>query len=158
MRVYFLRHGQAVARGEWNGEDSTRPLTEAGAEILGREAEAMKRLGLGLDVIITSPYVRAVQTAEIVAERLEMRGRLMRDDRLAPGFGARRLVEILRENEMAGALLLVGHEPDFSETIGDLTGGRVACKKGGLARVDLPDHAARRGVLAWLIPPGVLAD
>jgi phosphohistidine phosphatase len=158
MRVYFLRHGQACARADWKGDDRERPLTEAGVELLHREAEAIKRLGLGLEVIVTSPYVRAAQTAEIVAEHLDMRGRLMREDRLAPGFGVGRLADILHENEMAGAVLLVGHEPDFSETIGGMMGGgRVICKKGGLARVDLPDHSVRGGRLVWLIPPGALA-
>jgi phosphohistidine phosphatase len=158
MRIYFLRHGQAAVRGEWGGADSERPLTETGVELMRREAEGMKRLGLGLEVIITSPYARAAQTADIVAERLDMRGRPMRDERLAPGFGPRLLAEILRENELAGAVLLVGHEPDFSETVGDLVGGaRLVFKKGALARVDLPEHSVRRGDLVWLVPPGVLA-
>jgi phosphohistidine phosphatase len=158
MRVYFLRHGQAAARGEWGGADSERPLTEAGVELMRREAEGMKRLGLGLEIIITSPSVRAAQTAAIVAEHLDMRGRLMRDERLAPGFGPRKLAEILHENEMAAAVLLVGHEPDFSETVSDLIGGaRLVFKKGALARVDLPEHSVRRGDLVWLVPPGALA-
>jgi phosphohistidine phosphatase len=157
MHVYFLRHGQAVGRAEWKGNDSARPLTEAGVEALRREAEAIKRLGLGLEVIVTSPYLRAAQTAEIVAEHLDMRGRLMRDKRLAPGFGVRKLGEILGENEMAGAVMLVGHEPDLSETVAELVGGgRMTFKKGALARVDLPDHSVRRGELIWLIPPTAL--
>lgn len=158
MRVYFLRHGQAAARADWKGDDGARPLTLAGVELLHREAKAIKRLDLGLDVIVTSPHVRAAQTAQIVAEHLDMRGRLVHDERLAPGFGVKQLGEILQENQMAGALLLVGHEPDFSETVGELIGGgRVVCKKGGLVRVDLPDHTPRHGQLVWLIPPGALA-
>jgi phosphohistidine phosphatase len=157
MRVYFLRHGRAAVRGEWAGADGERPLTADGAEQLHREAEAMKRLELGLGLIVTSPYVRAYQTAEIVAEHLDMRDRLVTDERLEPGFGSAELGAILSENETAAAIMFVGHEPDFSTTIGRLTGGgRVVCKKGGLARVDLAEATDRHGELVWLIPPGAL--
>jgi phosphohistidine phosphatase len=158
MRVYFLRHGQAAARGDWSGDDHDRPLTETGVELMRREAEAIKRLDLALDVIVTSPWLRAAQTAEIVAEHLDMRSRLLRDERLGPGFDARKLEKILGENEMAAAVMLVGHEPDFSETVSELVGGgRIVVKKGALLRVDLPDHSVRRGQLVWLIPPPALA-
>jgi phosphohistidine phosphatase SixA len=64
---------------------------------------------------------------------------------------------MLEEYKQANAIMLVGHEPDFSQTIGALTGGRVVVKKGGLARVDLqPDSGALAGDLVWLIPPKVL--
>jgi phosphohistidine phosphatase len=157
MRVYFLRHGQAAARGDWPGDDRDRPLTEPGVELMRREAEAIKRLDLALDLIITSPWLRAAQTAEIVADHLDMRSRLLRDERLAPGFDTRRLEKVLRENEMAAAVMLVGHEPDFSDTVGELVGGgRIVVKKGALLRVDLPEHSVRRGQLVWLIPPPAL--
>lgn len=158
MRLYFLRHGRAEERSVWNGDDVRRPLTEPGVELLRAEAETLRRLAIEPEMIITSPYVRAAQTAEIVAEHLDLKGRLLHDERLSPGFGMPALKEILQENEHAGSVMLVGHEPDFSDVISALTGGgRIVLKKGALARVDLPDHSVKRGALVWLIPATVLA-
>jgi phosphohistidine phosphatase len=157
MKLYFLRHGLAD-RSEWAGPDFERPLTERGKAQMAREAETMAELNLDLDLIITSPLTRACQTAEIVAERLEMLDRLIVDERLAYGFDPDKLDEILEAHPDATAIMLVGHEPDFSETIADLIGGgEVVCKKGGLARVDLYGGASLQGELVWLIPPKVLA-
>jgi phosphohistidine phosphatase len=80
------------------------------------------------------------------------------DRRLGPGFDIEQLAAILRDHASARALMLVGHEPSFSETISALIGGgRVVCKKGGLACVDLPDVSNLSGELLWLIPPRLLA-
>jgi phosphohistidine phosphatase len=156
-RLYFLRHGLAANRSEWSGDDSERPLTSKGQALMAREAQTIAQLGLQLDLILTSPLVRALQTARIVAEALGMQERLQADERLAPGFGMPALAEVLKERSGVSALMLVGHEPDFSETIGALIGGgRVVCKKGSLARVDLPDDGSLAGDLVWLIPPGGL--
>ena len=157
MKVYFLRHGLAD-RSAWHGPDFERPLTERGVARMVREAETMAELNLELDLILTSPLRRAYQTAEIVAERLDLLDRLVTDERLAPGFNADDLAEILQAHPDIAGLMLVGHEPDFSETIGDLIGGgEVVCKKGSLARVDVYDIVSPRGALVWLIPPKVLA-
>jgi phosphohistidine phosphatase len=121
------------------------------------EARTMKSLELGVDRIITSPLLRALQTAEIVAVELRRKDRLVTDQRLGPDFGPERLPEILRENRETRDLMLVGHEPSMSATIGRLIGGgRVELKKGGLARVDVPDPAELSGSLDWLLPPRVL--
>jgi phosphohistidine phosphatase len=158
MRLYFLRHGRAVSRRDWSGADVERPLSEEGVELVRAEAQGIHRMGLDPALIMTSPLVRAAQTAEIVAEHLDMRGRLLHEERLEPGFGLEQLEQILRENDHAGSILFVGHEPDLSQTISDITGGsRIVCKKGSLARVDLPDHSVRRGELVWLIPSAPLA-
>jgi phosphohistidine phosphatase len=156
-RLYFLRHGLAADRGEWTGDDFERPLTARGKALMVREAETIAQLDLQLDLILTSPLVRALQTARIVAEALGMQEHLLADERLAPGFDTPALAEMLKERSDLSALMLVGHEPDFSETIGALIGGgRVVCKKGSLARVDLPDDGSLAGELVWLIPPGAL--
>jgi phosphohistidine phosphatase len=158
MKLYFLRHGSAGQRGEWTGNDFDRPLTEEGKERMARQAATLAKLGLNLDLIITSPLIRAYQTAEIVAQRLNMAEELVQDEGLAPGFGPDQLAKILQAHPDANALMLVGHEPDFSETISHLIGGgRVIVKKGGLACVDMPDPASLQGDLVWLIPPSVLA-
>ena len=156
MKVFFLRHGLAD-RGAWDGDDFERPLTEYGKERMIRQSETIRKLDLGLDAILSSPLVRAYQTAEIVAEELGMLDLLQVDERLSPGFGPSDLKEILDSQESAEAVMLVGHEPDFSYTISYLIGGgNVVCKKGSLARVDLTDAGPLAGELIWLIPPKVL--
>lgn len=156
MRLYFLRHGRAD-RSQWHGLDFERPLTHDGKARMVREAEMMAELNLGIDAVVTSPLVRAYQTAEIVAEELGLSDHLAEDVRLAPGFDLGDLTELVVEYEDTDRLMLVGHEPDFSETIGDLIGGgAVVCKKGALARVDLHSMSPLRGELVWLIPPRLL--
>lgn len=158
MRLYFLRHGLAGSAGDWPGPDGERPLTPEGVERMKREAQAMARLGLKLDAVISSPLLRALQTAEIVADRLALRDRLVVDARVGPGFSLAALEEIVAEHAGQGDLMLVGHEPSFSETVGGLVGGgRVVMKKGGLACVDVPGPLRSGAELLWLIPPKILA-
>jgi phosphohistidine phosphatase len=159
MRVYFLRHGKAEDRLAWTGRDAERPLTVEGREALGREAKRLRALDLALDVVVTSPLVRARETAEIVAGELGLGGRLVEDERLAPGFDVARLEQVLAAHAPAGALMIVGHEPDFSETIAELIGGGdVVMKKGGLARVDVAAPVAGGGQLVWLLTPPLLGS
>lgn len=158
MHCYFLRHGIAEEPAEWTGSDFDRPLTRAGRVRMEREAKAILELQLELDLIVTSPLLRARETAEIVAERLEMRTALIEDDRLAEGFDAERLGAILRAHGDAKSILLVGHEPTMSATIGKIIGSAsVEMKKGALAGVELSGPAASAGMLVCLIPPKLLA-
>jgi phosphohistidine phosphatase len=158
-KVYFLRHGKAENRSEWRGEDADRPLTAEGEAALRREAEAMGKLGLGLDAIVTSPLARARRTAEIVADGLGLRELLEEDERLAHGFDAQRLEQILAAHAGAGAVMVVGHEPDFSATVAELIGGGdIVMKKGGLARVDVTAPVAGGGELVWLLAPPLLGS
>jgi phosphohistidine phosphatase len=121
------------------------------------EARNMKRLELGVDRIITSPLLRALQTAEIVAAELKRKDRLVTDSRIGPDFEPERLAEILRDNDDVRDLMLVGHEPSFSATIAHLTGGgRIELKNGALARIDVPQPEQLSGELEWLLPPRVL--
>lgn len=154
LRLYFLRHGKAWSRADWREDDDLRPLTDAGEALVRAEGRAMKAMGLAPDVIATSPLARARRTAEIVAEELGMSGRLVEDTRLAHGFDARRLAEIVVRHADAASLMLVGHEPGLSATVAELTGGgRVDFKKGGLARVDVKGSQLDDGILAWLLTP-----
>lgn len=156
MKVYFLRHGIAVEGGDWKGSDYDRPLTDEGRKKMANEAEALKQLDLGLDAILTSPLVRAKDTAAIVAESLKMQ--VKEDERLGGDFDVPALEEILKDHAGAKTLMLVGHEPSFSAVIGRLIGeARLDLKKGGLACVDLPDASTTTGELLWLIPPKLFA-
>lgn len=156
-RIYFLRHGKAMARASWTGEDGLRPLTPEGEAAMRREAQALKRLGLAPDVIVTSPLTRARQTAEIVAEALGLSDHLEEDGRLAHGFDVRALGKIAAAHPEAEQLMVVGHEPEFSAAVAAVIGGgQVVMKKGGIARVDLPDGSVKHGELAWLLTPPLL--
>jgi phosphohistidine phosphatase len=158
MELYFLRHGDAGSREQWKGGDSQRPLSEEGERRMQREASALALLRPSVQLILTSPLVRARQTAQIAARALGMEDRLEEDERLAPGFGTEELSRILSEHRDLRGLMLVGHEPDFSQVISAcIGGGRVECKKGALARVDIDDPRSPSGTLAWLVPPRVLA-
>jgi phosphohistidine phosphatase len=157
VELYFLRHGIAAPRGDWGGDDAQRPLTEQGREEVARIAGLLARLAPALDAIVTSPFLRAAQTAEVVAEHLNLQDKVALDDRLAPGFDIGRLGKLLKKFPQAKALLLVGHEPDFTTTIGELTGGRVILKKGGMAYVESADESLKRAVLVWLVQPGLAA-
>lgn len=155
MKVYFLRHGPAVARGDWTRDDAERPLTDQGVARMERIAATLAGLDLGLGAIVSSPLVRAARTADIVARKLNVDR--SEDARLAPGFSADVLCDVLGEYPGVGAIMLVGHEPDLGGTIGALVGGgRITCRKGGLALVNLPNARSRAGELAWLVPPRIL--
>lgn len=155
LRLYFLRHGKATARAEWDGDDALRPLTPEGEEEVRRVAARLAALGVAPDAIASSPLARARRTAELAAEALGVPP--VFDERLAPGFDTADLTGILAAGGRRDAVMLVGHEPDFSDVVGELTGGRVVCKKGGVARVDVEGSSLDGGRLVWLLPPFVLA-
>jgi phosphohistidine phosphatase len=155
LQLYFLRHGIADWPNWDRRRDDERPLTDEGVEKMRAEAKAIQRLDLQLDAILTSPLLRARQTAESVARRLGLE--VIEEPALAPGFDVERLGGVLRRHAADGAIMLVGHEPDLSRTIGQLiSGGRVAMKKGGLARVDLDALDPPGGELVWLLAPKTL--
>jgi phosphohistidine phosphatase len=157
-KLYFLRHGLAYDREEWHGEnDDLRPLTDEGTEAMKSEAKYLKQINLKLDAIVTSPLVRARDTAKIVAKALHME--YEEDALLRPEFNLDALEQILTRFSTAHNLMIVGHEPSFSQVAGQLIGGgTVVMKKGGLARVDLVDQHPPRGELVWLLTPKLLKD
>ena len=156
MELYFLRHGIAAQRSNWDGDDSDRPLTEQGRQETARVAGFIAKLGPALDAIVTSPYTRARQTAEIVAQHLNMQNGIVIEPRLAPGFDGEDLAKVLKAFPEARALMFVGHEPDFTETVYGLVGGRIVLKKGGMAYVQLADASLKKATLVWLVQPALL--
>lgn len=161
MELYFLRHGKAVEPGSFGaGDDFNRQLTERGIDEMEAEAEAFELLGLKPDVILTSPLVRAKQTAEIVAKRLGLKKRLIVAEPLSTGCDLDRLRHLLSQHSAAEKVLLVGHEPDFSSMVGELIGGGAASveiKKASLAALKVnPSVRPGNGTLRWLLPPRVL--
>ena len=158
MMVYFLRHGIAVDAEEWKGREFDRPLTDEGVKKMEREAKTIAKLALELDLIVTSPLVRAKQTADIVASALTLQKRLVEDERVGLGFDSDNLAKVITHHRDANAILLVGHEPSMSQVIGEIIGSAtVDMKKGALACVDLFDMVSLQGQLKFLLPPKVLA-
>jgi phosphohistidine phosphatase len=157
MKCYFLRHGIAAEREAWSGADFERPLTRDGHVRMEREAKAIAELSLELDFILTSPLLRAKQTAEIVAERLDLLAKLAEDPRLDEGFNRERLASIFADHAGAKAIMLVGHEPSMSATIGHAIGAAVIeLKKAALAGIEFTGSGSTNGTLFWLIPPKIL--
>jgi phosphohistidine phosphatase len=134
--IWLLRHGDAAD----GSPDAERPLTDKGRKQARAAGEALKALGVGFDVCLTSPKARAADTASIACEPLGLEPQL--EPKLAGGpFDAEALAAGLGDN-----VLLVGHDPDFSAAVHSLTGAQVRMKKGGLAGVD-------RGELIVLMRP-----
>ena len=157
MRVHLLRHAHAGDPNEWEGDDDLRPLTRKGRRQSERLGAFLEAHGVRPDVIVTSPKVRAQQTAEIVAAAMGMT--VKADERLGAGFGKRQLWDLLDE---LGARdpMFVGHDPDFSSLLAYLIDSAgIEMRKGALATVDLSTKLGDGdGTLRWLIPPDLLAD
>ena len=139
--IWLLRHGEAAD----GSPDAERPLTEKGERQSRAAGAALKALGVELAVCLTSPKVRAYETARLACEPLGAEP--AHEPALAGGpFDAEQLAAGLED----GDVLLVGHDPDFSMAVHSLTGAQVRMKKGGLAGVD-------KGELKVLLRPHELA-
>src|SRR6516165_7967832 len=148
MELYFLRHGEADWPN-WSKADDERPLTKRGKKEIRDVAKFLARLKVRPNLIVTSPLPRAAQTAEIAADYLK--AKLREDELLAPGFGMSELRTVLKRHR-SRVLMLVGHEPDFTNVISALTGARLKLAKAGVALVDV-DPELEEGRLLWLFPP-----
>lgn len=155
-QLWLLRHADAEPHG--TRADADRELTERGTRQARAAGIALARLGTAFDAVLFSPKLRALQTAELVAEQWSTgdRERLRSHPPLAGGYEAQHSLEQLESLGADGRLLLVGHEPDLSQVVGELTGGRIDLKKGGLAVVRLLAGAAS-GELAVLMRPREIA-
>jgi phosphohistidine phosphatase len=150
MLIYFLRHGEADWP-DWKKPDDERSLTERGKEEMHQVGAFLANLSVKPDVVLTSPLPRAVQTAEIAAKYIDAKCR--EDELLASGFGRAELKKLLKKGGY-DSVMLVGHEPDFSKSIGKLTGARIKLAKAGIALVEV-DASLREGKLLWLFPPKI---
>lgn len=164
MNLYLLRHGVAVEPGTHGfARDADRPLTPEGEQKLRKIAKAIEAMELSFDLILSSPYVRARQTAEIVAEALRARKKLEFSDALVPAGSFKQLIELLNHLQPPpGNVVLVGHEPFLSELISLLVAGpggaAVVMKKGGLCKLSIQAlHAGRCATFNWLLTPKQMA-
>ena len=156
LELYLLRHAHAGDPQAWDGPDSERPLSPKGRRQAQRLGAFLAERAFAPDAIVTSPKLRAKQTAEIVADALGIAVSV--DDRLA-GELDEEVVAALAEAVGGTSVMLVGHDPDFSDLAASLSGCEyLPLKKGTLARIDmtLPVQAGG-GILRWLLPPDAVA-
>lgn len=159
MKLYLVRHAIAEDSAVYE-DDSLRPLTEKGRERMKKIAAALREIGVGPDLIVSSPYVRASQTAVILAKTLKYREQIVYSDLLAPMGEAGDMIGEIKEKYSVDELMLVGHEPSLSSLAGVLLAGSVGIainlKKGGVCCLSMDDlHGERKAVLEWLVTPKI---
>jgi phosphohistidine phosphatase len=142
-QLWLLRHGEAVPHG--SRSDSERELTPRGERQAGQAGRALARAGIEFDACYTSPKVRARDTARLACEELGIA--FEEASMLAAGFERDDAEELLAAHDDGAVVLVVGHEPDLSQLVYDLTGGRVDFKKGGVAGMKVDRAVAELLVL-----------
>lgn len=157
--LYLIRHGLAEERGDRWPDDNKRPLTDEGISRMRKATRGLARLGVTVDVVLSSPLVRARQTAEIVAAGLDPRPSLVNIDSLAPDGSFAAIVADLEKHGRKTRIALVGHEPAVGELAARLIGSRhpLELKKGAVCRIDLDEiPPGGPGDLRWLLTPKIL--
>jgi phosphohistidine phosphatase len=156
--LYFLRHGKASPAND--GDDARRELTPEGEADLRAAAILWRRLNLRPDVVLTSPLRRAVRTAELLREGLGIGDEPIVEATLAPGAGWGEMARAIAGHPDSRRVLFVGHEPDLSTAVAELTGASsVRLRAGGVACVEfygVPEPGT--GELAWLLDPDLYTD
>lgn len=159
MQIYLLRHGIAE-NAKHDQSDDDRALTAEGRKKLREVLKVAKAAEVQPTRILTSPYRRAVETADIAANVLGHKEELLRTKALVPGGDPTAVWEEVRVHKGEPGLLLVGHEPLFSKLTAYLLDSPaliVDFKKGALVRVDMEQFGPRpRGILRWLLPPKIV--
>ena len=154
MELYLLRHGIAEDHAA-SGRDADRRLTDEGRDKLRRVLERAHLAGVRPSLILTSPYRRALETAEIAARQLGYEGKLIRTPALVPDASPQEVWDAVRDHRDESAVLLAGHEPLFSATVAYLLGSTrqvVHFRKGALIRIDVQDFGAvPAGALEWML-------
>jgi phosphohistidine phosphatase len=157
--LYLIRHGIAEERGEAWPDDHKRPLSERGMSRLRRSARALAKVGVTLDVVLTSPLVRTRQTAEIMAGGFDPKPHLVNVESLAPGGSYQAVLADLEKQSRRCRIGIVGHEPGIGELAARLIGTRhpIEFKKGAVCRIDLETlPPSGPGNLRWFLTPALL--
>jgi len=159
MKLYLVRHAIAEDVRE-SEDDSLRPLTEKGREKMKRIAQALNELGVQPDLIVSSPYVRASQTASILAKELKYKEELAYSDFLVPMAEPDDMIGEINEKFSVDELMLVGHEPNLSSLASVLLAGNpdlsINFKKGVVCCLSVDDlHYDRKATLEWLVTPKI---
>lgn len=157
LQLYLLRHADAGDSSLWTGVDAERPLSKKGRRQAKALARTLKDLRLRVDAVLSSPLVRAAETARPVAKALGVD--VLTDERLGYDFGPQQLAALIGQlGPGMRRLVLVGHDPGFTEVASLLVGAPIPMAKGALARIDLAEREVRAGAgdLRWLLPPDVV--
>ena len=147
-QLWLLRHGEAVPHDS-RDDDADRELTPRGERQSVAAGAALARLGVEFAAIYTSPKVRAAASAKLAAESLGVAPE--EEAVLGDGFERGDALELVGRHDDNARVLVVGHEPSFSQVVHDLTGGRIDFKKGGVAAIRL-DGSTRAELIVLLRP------
>jgi phosphohistidine phosphatase len=163
MNCLLLRHGIAVERDEWEGSDADRPLTERGAKRVMQVAAGLNRLDVQPTHVFSSPLIRAIETAKIAHQSLQVRSAVRIVDVLLPDAPPDRLLSLLHDLPAESCVLCVGHEPHLGLVTSVMLAGRFSTafpfKKAGACLIELPIPVKPgHGILRWWLPPGQLRD
>lgn len=157
--LYLVRHGVAEERGPKWPDDNKRPLTADGMSRMKKSARGLDRIDVKFDVILTSPLVRARQTADILSAEMEGHPTIVNVDSLAPGAKPDALNADLEKHTRKTRIALVGHEPGIGELAARLVGSRhpIEFKKGAVLRIDVDQiPSSGPGELRWMMPPRIM--
>ena len=164
MNLYIVRHAIAVKRGTPGyDDDSQRPLTDKGRKKMNKIVKGLRQFGIELDTILSSPYVRARDTAKILANEFNRVDQIRFTDNLIPPGDFKDLINEIQEKYDVESLALVGHEPMLGELISWLTTGnkdlQIDFKKGGVCYLSA-DHLYQdhRATLEWLLTPALMVE
>jgi len=162
MKIYLVRHGIAYEPGEPGYEDDTqRPLTDKGRDKMNKVAHVLKRLNMKPDMILSSPYLRAEQTAEILAKELKYKkNKIEFSERLLPTSQPEPLIAEIIEKYNVEELVVVGHEPCLGLLISTLAAGdpelAINVRYGSVCCLSADDfRIERRATLEWLLTPKI---
>jgi phosphohistidine phosphatase len=161
MQLYIVRHGIAIDREDPRcPSDPERYLTEEGVEKTSQVAKGVAALGATADLLLSSPYVRATQTAEIFASALDYaKQKIRRTDLLLPGAEPSLLFRELARDKQAPSVFLFGHAPQLDDIIATALGSKrhvTSLKKAGVALIELKRLSPPIGLLVWLATPKLL--
>ncbi len=161
MDCILFRHGIAVNREDWEGPDADRHLTPKGITRTEQAAVGLRRLDMRPDVLLSSPFTRALETAKLVKDALRYRRDIQICDELLPDSPPDKIFALLGSLPPDACVICVGHEPHLSDTAGVMIFGKPAnglyLKKAGVAMIQFDGTArAGQGALAWWVIPSQL--
>jgi phosphohistidine phosphatase len=161
MQAYLLRHG--IAEEERSGlSDADRALTQDGRRKLRQTLNTASLADVQPTLILTSPLKRAVETAEIAQKVLGYKGELVRTESLLPDSSVEEVWEEIRTHRNQAAVVLVGHDPLFTNLAGYLLGApdlQIDVKKGSVVRIDFESFPSKpKGILRWFLIAKLAAD
>ena len=166
MDLFILRHGYAGNRLPDPREDTKRELTVSGKKEVVEIAKSLKKLGVKFNVIFSSPFTRAFQTAQIIAEEYKLTEQIEQSEELKPDGSKGSLYNKLSKLSIDSVILIVGHEPYLSGMINDIISNdnynknhnnNIILKKAGLSRIKITSTVPKfKGELRWLLTPRIL--